>query len=683
MSEQIRYIVDKLNKEPYRKSFTIITFDSLDSLNLLQILNDVVSDIDKDQKMDLRDEPPEQTAIRLLSIIKLLGYKAQNDTGAGMNAFRQGLVSGDKLTIYPLLKWLLEKTDELKKRAYLARFLVKIEVPMEHIQDPVVEETYQTYQNMLEHFKEIHKAVENEKSSKYNPEEVRNDIESMEAEKRQLERQLERLKRRMESFPHHQDMLESATNLRKEREKKMKLKEQKEDQKKQLYHSQQKWQRLERELDDIKATTNGLTAELVLSKAEEDNQLQKMLADDNLPQKIKSKRDQCIELERVLSEPVVSELDLDVIRQQIDEVNEEVHQLMAKKMADDESGQENMSMFRSQASVIKHKRQTAGEEVQKLLEEVDELQKELDEKQGQLEEMGGLTLVKEDEFKKYVEQLRIISNSFKTKKKELSTLRAEYGVLARTREILESRDTRAQELLEFAEKRKGISGYRDKQGELEEVSKLKGQMDERKGDTLQQMSVSIAKLKSIIEDKKSVLAPLIKEVRPLRLQHQEMKQFHKEKKDNYDAAVADYQSNRSHIEKRVQHLWGECVEEERKYHLLNCQLESIRLHDQRVKAEIKAMVSKDPNEKKKCMRDQLTRKIHEQENMGRSLRDKQKAIKDTHEFALKQVKMWQDLEHLFVAKKECFKVQEERKMRAKELEELSTTVTNGHIQIMS
>ena len=46
MSDQIKFIVDNLNKEPFRKNYNLITFDSLEPMQLLQILNDVLAEID-------------------------------------------------------------------------------------------------------------------------------------------------------------------------------------------------------------------------------------------------------------------------------------------------------------------------------------------------------------------------------------------------------------------------------------------------------------------------------------------------------------------------------------------------------------------------------------------------------------------------------------------------------------
>lgn len=58
------------------------------------------------------------------------------------SGFRQGLVTGSKPVIHPILHWLLQRVPDLKKRAYLARFLVKLEVPAEFLQDDVINDTY-------------------------------------------------------------------------------------------------------------------------------------------------------------------------------------------------------------------------------------------------------------------------------------------------------------------------------------------------------------------------------------------------------------------------------------------------------------------------------------------------------------------------------------------------------------
>ena len=56
--------------------------------------------------------------------------------------FRQGIVQGDKPVIYPIIHWLLEQAKDLKKRAYLARFLVKIDIPGDVMVDAGVSENH-------------------------------------------------------------------------------------------------------------------------------------------------------------------------------------------------------------------------------------------------------------------------------------------------------------------------------------------------------------------------------------------------------------------------------------------------------------------------------------------------------------------------------------------------------------
>ena len=46
MAEQVKSIIDILSKAPFNKPFNIISFDNLEPLQLLQVLNDVFAYID-------------------------------------------------------------------------------------------------------------------------------------------------------------------------------------------------------------------------------------------------------------------------------------------------------------------------------------------------------------------------------------------------------------------------------------------------------------------------------------------------------------------------------------------------------------------------------------------------------------------------------------------------------------
>lgn len=70
------------------------------------------------------------------------------------------------------------------------------------------------------------------------------------------------------------------------------------------------------------------------------------------------------------------------------------------------------------------------------------------------------------------------------------------------------------------ESKKGVAGYRQTQEDLEKVSAMKSNLDHRKGQTLEEISDMVRVLTQTIAEKKGALAPIIKELRPLRQRSQ-------------------------------------------------------------------------------------------------------------------------------------------------------------------
>ncbi|XP_054382438.1 intraflagellar transport protein 81 homolog isoform X3 [Pongo abelii] len=570
MSDQIKFIMDSLNKEPFRKNYNLITFDSLEPMQLLQVLSDVLAEIDPKQLVDIREEMPEQTAKRMLSLLGILKYKPSGNA-TDMSTFRQGLVIGSKPVIYPVLHWLLQRTNELKKRAYLARFLIKLEVPSEFLQDETVADTNKQYEELMEAFKTLHKEYEQLKTSGFSTAEIRKDISAMEEEKDQLIKRVEHLKKRVETAQNHQWMLKIARQLRVEKEKEEYLAQQKQEQK-----------------------------------------------------------------------------------NQINEINTEINQLIEKKMMRNEPIEGKLSLYRQQASIISRKKEAKAEELQETKEKLASLEREASVKRNQTREFDGTEVLKGDEFKRYVNKLRSKSTDFKKKHQIIAELNAEFGLLQRTEELLKQRHENIQQQLQTIEEKKGISGYSYTQEELERVSALKSEVDEMKGRTLDDMSEMVKKLYSLVSEKKSALASVIKELRQLRQKCQELTQECDEKKSQYDSCAAGLESNRSKLEQEVRRLREECLQEESRYHYTNCMIKNLEVQLHRATEEMKAYISSDQQEKRKAIREQYTKNTAEQENLGKKLREKQKVVRESHGPNMKQAKMWRDLEQLMECKKQCF-----------------------------
>ncbi|XP_027709340.1 intraflagellar transport protein 81 homolog isoform X2 [Vombatus ursinus] len=623
MSDQIKFIVEKLNKEPFKKNYNLITFDSLEPMQLLQVLNDVLAEIDPKQVVDIREEMPDQTAKRMLSLLGILKYKPPGNA-TDMSTFRQGLVIGSKPVIHPVLHWLLQRTNELKKRAYLARFLIKLEVPAEFLQDETVADTN------------------------------KQDISAMEEEKDQLIKRVDRLKKRVETVQNHQRMFKIARQLRVEKEREEFLAQQKQEQKNQLFHAVQRLQRVQNQLKSMQHAAADAKPESLMKRLEEEIKFNSYMVSEKFPKELDNKKKEMRFLQKVVSEPAMGHSDLLELEAKINEVNTQLNQLIEKKMMRNEPIEGKLSLYKQQASIISRKKEAKAEELQEAKEKLSNLEREVSMKATQTREFDGTEVLKGDEFKRYVSKLRSKSTVFKKKHQIIAEFKAEYGLLQRTEELLKQRHENIQHQLQTIEDKKGISGYSYTQEELERVSALKSEVDEVKGRTLDGMSEMVKKLNSLVAEKKSALAPIIKELRQLRQNCQELTQECEEKKTQYDSCAAGLESNRSKLEQEVRGLREECLQEESRYHYTNCMIKNLEVQLQRATDEMKAYVSSDQQEKRKAIREQYAKNIAEQENLGKKLREKQKTVRESHGPNMKQAKMWRDFEQLMECKKQCF-----------------------------
>ncbi|XP_029493433.1 intraflagellar transport protein 81 homolog isoform X2 [Oncorhynchus nerka] len=596
---------------------------------------------------------PDQTAKRMFTLLGMLKYKPPGNMSEP-SSFRQGLVTGSKPVIHPILHWLLQRVTELKKRAYLARFLVKLEVPAEFLQDDVITDTYHQYEELVEGFKTYHKECEQLKSSGFSTAEIRKDIGAMEEEKDQLIKRVERLKKRVESVSNHQRMLELARQLRVEKEREESLAQQKQEQKNQLFQAEQRLQRSQQQLKDLRQAAADAKPESLMKRLEEEIKFNSYMVSDKLPKELESKRRMVQYLQKVVSEPAMGQAELGELEDKIRENNIEINLLIEKRMMRNDPIDDKLSLFRQQASIITRKKEAKAEELQEAREELAALDRELNQKNSQARDQDGDEVIRGDEFKRFVGKLRSKGTVFKKKRQEITELRAEYGVLQRTEEILKQRHEVGQQQLQSMEAQKGISGYSDTQEELERVSAIKSELDEMKGRSLDDMSEMVKKLNSTIVEKKSALAPIIKELRPLRQQCQDLTQEYEEKKAQYDSCAAGLESNRSKLEQEVRALREEMAQEENRYHYINCMKEIIEMQMQRAAEEMKAYVSPDPQERRKTIREQYMKNIAEQESLGKKLREQQKTVRESHGPNMKQVKMWRDLEQLMECKRQCF-----------------------------
>jgi len=417
-----------------------------------------------------------------------------------------------------------------------------------------------------------------------------------------------------------------------------------------LNHVEQKINRMQMQIRDLRASSIGITPDGLIKRLEEENQVNVYMANEKIPKELESKKQYMETLQKVADEPAMGQNELESLNDKIKELSSEVNELVEKRMMRNDPIDDKLSVFRQQAAVIANKKKSAAEGLQEAMDEYHNAESEIDERKEKLKDSDGVQMLKGDEFKRYVNKLRGISNIYKKKRQELSELQAEVGVLSRTEEILKSRDTNSQAFLSNLEAKHGVSGFHNAQEQLEKVSTMKGELDEKKGKTLEEMSQLVVQLTNSISEKKNSLAPVIKELRPLRQQAQELTVEYDERKGIYETTAAGLESNMSKLDQEVRALREEVLAEESRYHYMEAMIEILDVQQKRIDEEIKSYVNTDGT--KKSLRDKYSQRIHEQEVLGKQLREQQKYLRENQGPNMHQMKMWNDLTQILRCKKE-------------------------------
>ena len=99
---------------------------------------------------------------------------------------------------------------------------------------------------------------------------------------------------------------------------------------------------------------------------------------------------------------------------------------------------------------------------------------------------------------------------YETATKVMNDLRTEVGTLQNTVQILQSRMNDVKQYLNNQEEEAGVTGYREVQAKLEEISEETADLDEIKGQKLEEISSIINQMSLNIQDKKETMKPKVR-----------------------------------------------------------------------------------------------------------------------------------------------------------------------------
>jgi len=652
MSE-ISFIVDKLNQKPFQREFTLVSFDELSAFELLQLLNDVLVYLDPVQhKVDLRDENVNKdgaTGVRIESFLRILKYQVPGD----VESFRARIANGERSAIYPVLHYILSRLEPMKTRAYLARFLVKFDIPPAFLHDEVIQEVYQHYKGLQREFKEAHKSVEALRHNTMQPGELKREITQLEEEKTQLLEKIANLERKTESMPGFAELYEVTSALRREQEEESKVMDQGREQQAALEMAEQRMAEARHRFEELQAAQRDDSPAELLERLEREVRENRRYLEEELPRGLEQSYTRLAEIERALSEPIknqsdVEEMDAKVRRAQreIDSLQDQVDR--ARRL---NGGDDKLKMFRQQSAMVVKKLEEKQAEYDNALKDAQKLDRELVDKERILADLSGPKFMKKHEFKDYANSLRQKTYDYKKKKAELAALRAETVVLNRTETIMRTRGENVEEFLKTAERGAGVEGAGQVELELESVSKKAADLNKTKKMTLEEISEIVRQLKDTLAKRKAKLTPQIEKLRSVRENFKEVEQEYLEKKAIYENTAVGLETERIKLENDCNSFQQECIREESRFHFLNCLAGIADSQLNRIQNELayqrgEGRLLRDF----KSYRDLYNHKIQQQEHLAKELRKRQKVLKENAGANTEQRQMFVDLKRLLQTK---------------------------------
>jgi len=412
----------------------------------------------------------------------------------------------------------------------------------------------------------------------------------------------------------------------------------------------------QRRVDNLKRSAGDKNAEAMLRQLEGEVAELTRRCDVVLAGELADAKQRLEELAQQRLEPQKTREDVEQLEAEADHfqatcqnLREQVEQTLKQR------GDQNLVMSRHAASLAAKKLGQKEEEMERLQRERERVAREIEEHEGKASAAEGPN---KEEMNAFATQLRAKTVQYRAMKSELSELRAESVVLHRTEQLLKTRDQNLDEFLSQLETKKNIRGYRETHDTLVKASEQAQTIDSEKGETLEEISAIVRQITLQLKEKKGELAPQIKQLRETRKAYQEVESEYLKKRSVYEKVAVGLEVEKQEMENDCNEHQQECLQEESRYHYLQClkniseaQLEKVKQEENYQKGEDSLL----PNIK--TWTDLYKNKEQQQKNMANQLRKRQKEIKENEGSYIKQRQQFANLKKLMEIKLKTKKAQ--------------------------
>uniref|UniRef100_A0A182ITU1 IFT81 calponin homology domain-containing protein n=1 Tax=Anopheles atroparvus TaxID=41427 RepID=A0A182ITU1_ANOAO len=655
MTEDLKLIVIELNKL-LETDYNLITFDSLSPESLLQVLVDVCHAFGAIEKLDVRENDPEDTNLQVMEALRKVQYRPAADID-DPGAFRRGLVRGEKKLIHPILRWILENRERVKKASYLAKFLIPLDLPPEAMSMPELGSLWAQYLQTMDDFKEAHRAHEQSSHEGTQTRELRNDIGAIETEIENVKKRIERTQGRLDKVPQQELMLEAANSLRIEKERQRELLQQIDEQRQGLNRANVQHERLQKELRNAKLSVQGATPRNLLESLIEETQVLEFMVEQKLPQELGQRQSEVQTLQEVIDEPNIGRAELQELQSKIDELSREIQRQVETRMAEYSTHNDTLGPFRQQAAMVARNKEAAAEQLDQVTRELREVERQLQEKQRELQETVGEVTLRGEDLKQFVNTLRAKSNVYKQQRAELAVLKAEVNDLTQTLDNLKTQDPSLSSTLSQVADDEASSGVA---GLSLDVADGGGGESRPESPSMARGMTELARLvdglQRAVEAARHRVTPLSQQLRPLRERVIELKDEMESKKQSYDALIATLNAESATMQTKI-------TETERAIRTLEQQWQELQLEYERSQLLLEKAnedMSAAGSAGQPSLKETLAQQILEQETIVKRLLEEKAKLASSKADRVQQLEMWTDLRRLFQAKIRCLQESKQR-----------------------
>lgn len=646
----VQEIVNILKQPPFNDTMTLMSFNEKKQFELLELITKILEMIDDDLKLGVNDN--ENTILKkILDFLTIVNFPYSSG-----KQLEDDLAQADKKLLIQIIHFSLTKLNELKKKYYLSKYLNNIKVPDELTGDEEIINLLNQFKDLQYEFQASYELVEEKRTQKPNLKDLKNEINKLSSDKIQLNVNINNFKKSYSNKPDFKTLFESTSRLRKEQEEDSNLEKQVSRLQYELEEVENKLLLSRQKLIDSKNNLKeNVSANNLLENLRTERDKNRDISDNLANIEILDKRNKLKALEEILIMPEITYDILNNTRNEKKKLESDIERLEIKLKSSPKQSSE-LEIYLNNVKIASENKERSSKMLDKLEKDKQILEQKLQELEKKFENNNGYRYVRKGELIQQIENIKEKKETYSKFNKQLEALKGEGLLLDRTISLLKPKVDDFEEIVSKVEEKYGSFVLNSTKKELEDLTRKKKDTDANKVLTLEEYSKLVFDLKKKIDSTQSLYAPLIDQKEGLQKELDNLQPEYQRKKNAYDSSMTDTLKEYNKIKENYSSLEAEYNKYQNDYFNFNTKLKIIENQIKRYESENGFLKDKDKrlNEKYKSFTDYYVELLNVHSKYIERLTVEKNSVRDTAQDNYRQLKFFNDMKSLLLAKKQTF-----------------------------